>query len=276
MTPGRRLVVFTDLDGTLLSHEGYDWAPARPGIEALRARGVPLVFTSSKTRSEIERWRFRIGNTDPFISENGGALWIPADLRLPAEGAVPVGAYDRVELGTPYGRLRLALPHLAEAVGVPLRGFADMTDEEIAGHTGMTLEEVAPARQREYDEPFVPGRPLTSAEERQLEWTATSLGLRITRGGRFHHLMGLVSKARAMARLIEAMGGQVRSLAVGDSPNDLEMLAAADQGIVVARPDGGHASELVAGLPDAWFVQTPGPGGFSEGVLRWLAAEDAR
>ncbi|MBS1241574.1 MAG: mannosyl-3-phosphoglycerate phosphatase, partial [Gemmatimonadetes bacterium] len=180
MTQGRRLVVFTDLDGTLLSHEGYDWAPAWPAIAALKARGVPLVFTSSKTRSEIERWRRRMGNTDPFISENGGALWIPAGLGLPAAGAVRIGGYDRVAIGTPYNRLRQALPRLAEAVGIPLRGFADMSDAEIVERTGMTADEIGPARHREYDEPFVPARPLTPSEERHLEQAAASSGLRIT------------------------------------------------------------------------------------------------
>jgi mannosyl-3-phosphoglycerate phosphatase len=270
-----RLAVFTDLDGTLLSHHGYDWAPARPALEALRARGVPLIFTSSKTRREIERWRERIGNADPFISENGGALWIPAGLGLQAAGAVRVGDYDRVEIGTPYARLRLALPHLAEALGVPLRGFGDMTDQEVADRTGLAPADAGPARAREYDEPFVPGRPLSDAQERQLEGTARSLGLRITRGGRFHHLIGPVSKARAMAALVEAMDGAVRTLAVGDGPNDLEMLAAADRAAVVARPDGSHAPELVDALPAAWFTRAPGPAGFAEGVLRFLEEETA-
>ena len=31
-----RLVVYSDLDGTLLAAETYDWAPAEPAVRALR------------------------------------------------------------------------------------------------------------------------------------------------------------------------------------------------------------------------------------------------
>ncbi len=47
-------LVATDLDGTLLDRETYDFAPARPALDALRERGVPLVLVSSKTRAEME------------------------------------------------------------------------------------------------------------------------------------------------------------------------------------------------------------------------------
>ena len=53
----RRLVIFSDLDGTLLDHQTYSPAPARPALEALRARAIPLVLCTSKTRAEVERHR---------------------------------------------------------------------------------------------------------------------------------------------------------------------------------------------------------------------------
>ena len=35
---GRAVMVFTDLDGTLMDHETYDVAPAKPALDALAAR----------------------------------------------------------------------------------------------------------------------------------------------------------------------------------------------------------------------------------------------
>ena len=48
-----RLLVVTDLDGTLLDHDTYDWEPARPAIEELKQRAFPLVLNSSKTIAEL-------------------------------------------------------------------------------------------------------------------------------------------------------------------------------------------------------------------------------
>jgi len=52
-SPAPAMVVFTDLDGTLLRHEDYSWLPAGPALAELRRRRIPLVIASSKTRAEI-------------------------------------------------------------------------------------------------------------------------------------------------------------------------------------------------------------------------------
>ena len=101
------MVVFTDLDGTLLRHEDYSWLPARAALAELRRRRIPLVIASSKTRAEIVRWRSRLGNRDPFISENGGALCIPPGA---TPRTIPLASMNRgylcVRFGAGYPRLR--------------------------------------------------------------------------------------------------------------------------------------------------------------------------
>ena len=90
------LVVFSDLDGTLLDHETYGFEAARPALEALRARRIPLVLASSKTAAEIAPLRARLGFSGcPAIVENGAGV-------LPG-GAMPSGG------GEVYARLRHAL-----------------------------------------------------------------------------------------------------------------------------------------------------------------------
>lgn len=72
-------VVFTDLDGTLLDHHTYSWQPAAPTVERLKRLGVPLVLASSKTRAEMVALRHELGIADPFVVENGAAIYVPGD-----------------------------------------------------------------------------------------------------------------------------------------------------------------------------------------------------
>ena len=68
------LIVYTDLDGSLLDGTTYSYEPATPALAALREQGIPLVLVSSKTRAEMEPLRQRLDHRDPFIVENGGAV----------------------------------------------------------------------------------------------------------------------------------------------------------------------------------------------------------
>src|SRR5262245_50293684 len=62
---GGMWLVFTDLDGTLLDADTYSYEAASPALERLRERGTPLVMVTSKTRAEVELWRWRLSNRDP-------------------------------------------------------------------------------------------------------------------------------------------------------------------------------------------------------------------
>jgi mannosyl-3-phosphoglycerate phosphatase len=137
----RVALVATDLDGTLLDRETYDFAPARPAIDALRRAGVPLVLCTSKTRAEMVPLAAAIGAAGPLVVENGGAIVEP-------DGSVLV-------LGLTRDRLLEDLPEVAGAAGVRVKSFAEMSVAEVASLTGLPEEQAALAMRREYDEPFV-------------------------------------------------------------------------------------------------------------------------
>ena len=72
-----RFIIFTDLDGTLLHPRTYSFKIALPALKLAVARGIPIVFCSSKTRLEMLEIRANCGNIDPFVFENGGGIYIP-------------------------------------------------------------------------------------------------------------------------------------------------------------------------------------------------------
>jgi mannosyl-3-phosphoglycerate phosphatase len=265
----RPLVVFTDLDGTLLDHATYSFEPARPALDALAAAGVPVILCTSKTRAETERWRRALGNTHPFVVENGGAVFVPEGYFGPgARYDRRDGGYGVIEYGRPYAELRRALETIRASTGLPLRGFGDMDLDEIAGRCGFSREEAALAARREYDEPFIGA---DSSALAAVVRAAGEAGLRIMSGGRFHHLVGDIDKGRAVRALRELYAedrGPVRSVGLGDSPNDEPMLRAVDVPVLVRRPDGRHFDGLH--LPGLVIASYAGPEGWREAVLGLL------
>ena len=75
----REKIIFTDLDGSLLDEETYQASPADSLLEMLDNLGVPLVFNSSKTFPEMLKIRRLLGNHQPFVVENGSAVYVPFD-----------------------------------------------------------------------------------------------------------------------------------------------------------------------------------------------------
>ena len=248
------LLIFSDLDGTLLD-SNYSYSAAVPALELAERNGVPIILTSSKTRAEMETIRIAMKNMHPFIPENGGAAVIPT-------GAG--GEYNTIPFGTPYQELTGMLHRLAKQCRVSVRGFSDMTAAEVAETTGLTLPQATLAKQREYDEPFlVTGAQDTAGLLRSIE----DAGLRWTRGGRFFHITGANDKAMA-ARAIRdsyALGHpQLTTIALGDAPNDCELLRFADIPVIVKS---SHAAELAAMVPNARITRLSGPAGWNEAVV---------
>jgi mannosyl-3-phosphoglycerate phosphatase len=262
------LLVLSDLDGTLLDHTTYAFDAARAALERLRDARVPLVLCTSKTRAEVEPIRAALRNAHPFIVENGGGVCVPTGyFPFEIEGVERRGDYEVIPLGDPYAELTRALASASQASGVEVRGFADMTDSEVAAETGLTAWEARLARQREFDEPFVVMEP---ARAHELLAAIQREGKRWTIGGRFHHITGANDKAAAVRRLIALYRrqlGDVRTLGLGDAPNDAELLREVDVPVLIASP---RVEELRALVPRGRVTTLEGPAGWNAAVLTVL------
>src|SRR4030042_6046736 len=165
MTTTPKIVIFSDLDGTLLDRESYSFKPALPALRVTKQKGIPLVLSSSKTRAEIELYRKKMENDHPFISENGGGVFVPKgyfSFQFPYDRELE--EYFVLELGTFYLLIIEVLNSIKKETGIPIRGFFDLTEDELISHCGLSLDEAELAKRREYDEPF-----LTEGGEKEIE-----------------------------------------------------------------------------------------------------------
>ncbi len=271
MTTTRRLVIFTDLDGTLLDRETYSFEPALPALRWIKQKGIPLVLSSSKTRAEMERWRERLGNSHPFISENGGAVFIPRGyFSFPFPCDRETEAYTILELGTFYPVILEVFKAVQEETGIHLRGFSDLTVEALSSLCGLDLEEAEFAKKREYDEPFLleGGAEEIERVKRKIE----EKGMTHVRGGRFHHLLGKNDKGKAVEILKELFENEffsIQTVGIGDNFNDLPMLSSVDHPIFL-KAEGDGTPETLLSIRGLTLIEGGGPLAWNRAVLETI------
>ncbi|MCL4474902.1 MAG: HAD-IIB family hydrolase [Nitrospirae bacterium] len=269
----KQIIIFTDLDGTLLDHFTYSFDAALPALRLLADKDIPLVICSSKTRKEIEYYRKKLDNEHPFISENGGGIFIPKDyfaFRIdgPPFNVAEENSYEVIRLGTGYPDLRNALESLRKE-GFDVKGFGDMTVEEVAEIAGMRIDEAMMAKERDFDEPFIFEGNDQAAQK--LVEAIEAKGFTCTEG-RFFHILGNSDKGKAAAiltGLFKRGHGDITTVALGDSLNDLPMLEKADYPIIVQKAGARYESRII--LPNLVRAEGIGPEGWNKTVLKLVS-----
>lgn len=266
-----QILIFSDLDGTLVDHDTYDFKEAEPALALLKSLSIPVILCSSKTRAEIEVYQRRMKLGDPFVSENGGAIFLPHQpFNLTGFGVVQKDFYRVIELGLSYDRLCAVWTDIKKRENWPMSGFCEMTIDEIIDHTHLPPEEARLAAKREYSEPFVFSG--TAAQFAILQNDVLKRGLKITRGGRFYHLTGRNDKGRAVNILTKIYTNtypdkRIRTVGLGDSANDLPMLHQVDVPILIRKKTGQW--EPAEGM-DVIRTDQAGPSGWAESIRKIL------
>ena len=270
MTTTPKLVIFTDLDGCLLDSKTYSFEPAQAALRLIKQKKIPLVLVSSKTRVEMEEYRRRLKNDHPFVSENGGAIFIPKDyLSFQFSHEREWEKYFVLELGTFYPQIIRALEFIKKETGIRIRGFRDLSEEDLVFLSGLTREEAAWAKKREYDEPF-----LIEGGEKEIKIVQKKIrerGLNYVWGGRFHHILGKNDKGKAtqiLKDLYKKEFPSIWTLGIGDSLNDLPMLSGVDHPIFLKG--GEDLSPEISPVKNLVLLEGTGPQAWNEAILSVL------
>ncbi|MFH1585820.1 MAG: HAD-IIB family hydrolase [archaeon] len=257
----KEAIVFTDLDGTLLDNK-YSFDKARNALTLLKEKDIPLIICTSKTRAEIEHYKKKLKNKHPFISENGGAIFIPKKyFEIKFKYDRETKDYFVIELGTRYEILKKVLKDIGKKTDAKIIAFGDMTINDLMYDSGLNKTEAVLSKKREYDEPFkIIGRENVKKKIIKL---IKKKGLNFTGGGRYYHILGNNDKGKAMNILKSIYERNthkvIKTVALGDSLNDKEMLDSADEAFLIQKPDKSYAKisstnlERVQGIgPEGW------------------------
>ena len=260
------MIIFTDLDGTLLDRESYAFDQARFALGRIRDLAVPLIITTSKTRAEVEVLQCEMGIEEPFITENGGGVFFPRLYRgFRIKGAFEKGAYQCLCLGRSYEAIREFLNDDVKG-RLAVRGFGDLSVEELMVLANLSRQEAERARRREFAEPLWIGNP---GDIPRLADLAGRAGLTLTKGDRFYHLIDRrQDKGKAVKKGTDIfranLGQNVRTVGIGGSRNDLPMLENVDVPVLIPHPDG-HYEET--GLLNPRKAPYPGSRGWNAAVM---------
>jgi mannosyl-3-phosphoglycerate phosphatase len=248
-------------------------AASRSALAALEDHDIAVVLWGNETRSEMELLRSDLNLRHPFISENGGGLFIPNGyFDELGDAARAAQNYHVIDMGRPYHEVTEALHATAQRLRIDIVGFSDLSIQEVALMCELSLAKARLAKLREYDEPF---RILSSdpSAYSRLCHGLRKLGLRCFPHEAFHHATGVTDKARSLKLLTSfyarAHAGRILTIGVAKEPSEVSLLQAVDIPLVM-HTDEGDAARLGRKIPTARFV---GADGWCDAVLE--LADDA-
>jgi len=243
------LWVVSDVDGTLMDHS-YDLTPAKETIKTLQKLSIPVILCTSKTAAEVKVIRKELNLTDPYIVENGAAIY--------GESLKKVNG--KIILGEKYETLEEILSFISNDIGYKLIPLNNLTDEEATNLTGLKGNSLTLMRDRHWSMPFL--NPPIFLEER-INICCKKLKVDIFKGNRMSHLLSINSnKGKAINALKKYSNIQdIKIIGLGDSPNDLPLLLNSDFRIVIPGSEGPNLN-LLNQLKDFEFTLASKPNGY--------------
>jgi len=271
----KQVLVFTDMDGTLLDHDNYDYSPALDMLNTLKSKHVPVIPATSKTKAELDVLMAELQLSGPCIVENGAAIYLPQHLfHTRPEGCIEKPGYWVKEFVRPRPHWLDLISKLFSEFDSEFLQFSNMSNQDVIQYTGLDEKSARLANTRLYSEPV---KWLGTLERKTLFIAQLQqLGANVLQGGRFLGVSGQCDKGLALIWLVDAYQRQLGlratvSIALGDSNNDVAMLEASDIAVRIKSPTHNFPTlTRTSGIYDSTLM---GPSGWSECLSKILIRE---
>jgi mannosyl-3-phosphoglycerate phosphatase len=277
-------LIFSDIDNTLLQSyiikDGEIYHIEEYGeeikeiVQKLRKNNIPLILCSSKTRFEQEKIRKYLEIHDPYVVENGGAIFIPEnyfpiDLE---ELGLSIRRIDEnlvIELGKSYNRIIETLQEIREIFHIEFIAVHDLSLPELAQKVGISINDAKLMASREYSETIL---EININKLDKLKKILNDRGLRILQGTRYNTVSSLHDKGSAISILkklysIKYEQKKIESIGIGDAFNDIPMFENVDKPFLVRNIQNSYAPMKINNLIR---VNGIGQTGWKETILNYI------
>ena len=218
----QKILIFTDLDGSLLHRETFKFEEIKGYIKQLLSKGILIIPNTSKTEKEILEFNNELGSSLPHIAENGAVIKgldllnsnLPKELILSREKDNLIKIFEK--------SLPINLQNKCKWLS-----NMDKTKQMLI--FGLEDQKLEMALDRKYTIPFIFDG--IKSEKNELFKIVKKRGLTLQEGGRVINLTDKVNKAKALqvfVRFFKKKNQNVKTIAVGDNYNDLDMLKISD------------------------------------------------
>jgi len=237
-----QILIFTDLDGSLLNHNNFEFREIKNFILNCIKNGIKIIPNTSKTKSEIEVFLDQLGQNLPFIVENGAAIHnldlVHRKFKFKNNSLVFSRSVNEI--------LELFEKRIPIELKKRCSFLKDMSSIEQMKILGLNKKYLPFALNREYSMPLV----FDGSKELVNKFTVLlkKIGMKLHEGGRIYNICDDCSKGKAMTTLIEKLKNDFNfksyTIVIGDSPNDISMLKVSDQPCIIPLPNKNNLRNL--------------------------------
>ncbi len=222
MTKKFSLIIFTDLDGSLLHRDDFKFDEIKEYIKSLLDEGIIIIPNTSKTEKEVEEFIKELGSDLPFISENGSSIHglNLINSNFPNKIILSRGKQKLIEIFN---------SKVSDDLKAKCKFISNMNSKEQTNIFGLQDDNLKNALDRKYTIPFkFEGNKI---EKNKLLKILRSSSLTMQEGGRVLNLGDNTDKVKSMNQVIKIykkVERKIKVIAVGDNFNDLDMLRNCD------------------------------------------------